>query len=77
LEYCCRDQAVLREQYYLDLLQPEYMAALFLKKGRPLKKAGSRLGSKHSLEANRIRAEEHKVKHIEHLKRLNSSPEQK
>lgn len=41
LEYCDRDKAISREQYFLDLLNPEYNI---------LKKAGSRLGSKHSLE---------------------------
>ena len=41
LEYCEPSEAVLREQYYLDLLKPEYNI---------LKKAGSLLGFKHSPE---------------------------
>jgi len=39
LEYCNKDEAVVREQYYLDLLNPEY---------NTLKKAGSTLGFRHS-----------------------------
>ena len=39
LEYCNKDEAVAREQYYLDLLNPEYNI---------LKKAGSTLGFRHS-----------------------------
>ena len=39
LEYCESSEAVLREQYYLDLLKPEYNI---------LSTAGSWLGSKHS-----------------------------
>jgi group I intron endonuclease len=39
LEYCNKDEAVAREQYYLDLLNPEY---------NTLKKAGSTLGAKRS-----------------------------
>jgi group I intron endonuclease len=73
LEYCDGDQAISREQYYLDLLNPEYNI---------LKKAGSRLGSKHSSEAiakmkNRILTVEQKAKHREHLARLNLRSEQK
>ena len=73
LEYCDGDQAISREQYFLDLLNPEYNI---------LKKAGSRLGSKHSSEAiakmkNRILTVEQKAKHREHLARLNLRPEQK
>jgi len=41
LEYCTKENAISREQYYLDLLNPEYNI---------LKIAGSRLGSKHSEE---------------------------
>lgn len=39
LEYCNRDDAIYREQYYMDLLKPEYNV---------LKKAGSSLGFRHS-----------------------------
>jgi group I intron endonuclease len=39
LEYCEKKEAVLREQYYLDLFEPEYNI---------LKVAGSTLGFKHS-----------------------------
>jgi len=41
MEYCDKEKVVLREQYYLDLLQPEYNI---------LKTAGSCLGRKASLE---------------------------
>jgi group I intron endonuclease len=41
LEYCEPDVLIKREQYYLDTLKCEYNI---------LKKAGSRLGCKHSLE---------------------------
>jgi group I intron endonuclease len=40
LEYCEADVLIEREQYYLDLLKPEYNI---------LKAANSRIGSKHSL----------------------------
>ena len=39
LEYCDPSEAVLREQYYIDLLNPDYNI---------LKFAGSTLGYKHS-----------------------------
>ena len=42
LEYCDPNQVLKREQYYFDLLKPEYNI---------LKKAGSSLGFKHSKEA--------------------------
>ena len=42
LEYCTASLCIDREQYYLDLLQPEYNI---------LKKAGSSLGYRHSEEA--------------------------
>jgi hypothetical protein len=42
LEYCSPDEALKREQYYFDLLKPEYNI---------LKKAGSNLGRKHSTES--------------------------
>ena len=41
LEYCNKNELIAKEQYYLDLLTPEYNI---------LKKAGSSLGFKHSLE---------------------------
>lgn len=41
LEYCDKDEVLSREQYYLDLLKPEYNV---------LKKAGSSLGFTHSEE---------------------------
>jgi hypothetical protein len=41
LEYCAADKCLEREQYYLDILQPEYNI---------LHLAGSRLGTKHSEE---------------------------
>jgi len=41
LEYCDIDKCIEREQYYLDLIQPEFNI---------LKKADSRLGSNHSEE---------------------------
>jgi group I intron endonuclease len=40
LEYCEVDILIEREQYYLDILKPEYNI---------LKAANSRIGSKHSL----------------------------
>jgi group I intron endonuclease len=39
LEYCNRSDAIIREQYYLDLCKPEYNL---------LKVAGSRLGYIHT-----------------------------
>jgi len=45
IEYCKPDLLIKREQYYIDLLQPEYNI---------LKVAGSRLGFKHS-EATKIK----------------------
>jgi hypothetical protein len=42
LEYCSRDTVISREQYYLDLLSPEYNI---------LDKAGSSAGYKHTEEA--------------------------
>jgi len=39
LEFCNKDETLAREQYYLDLLLPEYNL---------LKQAANRLGSKHS-----------------------------
>ena len=82
LEYCDIDQLTPREQYYLDLLNPEYNI---------LTVAGSRSGHKHYKEArakmrakaltperlsnlNRIR-EKFKSKILNHLKLLNINPE--
>ena len=76
LEYCDADKAVAREQYYLGLLQPLYNI---------LPTAGSNFGYKHSEKTKaqikskmktRVWTEEQKTKRLEHLKRLNSSPEQ-
>jgi group I intron endonuclease len=69
LEYCQPTEAVSREQYYLDLLKPEYNI---------LKTAGSSLGFKHSDETiAKIRAytltSEQKAKQLEHLEKLHSS----
>ncbi|RKF61146.1 putative intron-encoded endonuclease bI1 [Erysiphe neolycopersici] len=41
LEFCDKDEVIVREQYYLDLFKPEYNI---------LKKAGSSLGFTHSFE---------------------------
>lgn len=73
LEYCDPSEAIPREQYYLDLLKPEYNVLLI---------AGSRLGYKHSPETiekfkNRRFTLEHKTKLLAHLKSHNSSLEQK
>ena len=64
-----------REQYWIDLLKPEYNI---------LKIAGSRLGAKHTLEAiDKIKAaalnrsEEALAKNLKHLNKLNSSQEHK
>ena len=69
LEYCDNKETLIREQYYLDALNPEYNI---------LKKAGSALGYKHSEEAQikmrgpRNRSLEHTRKLKEHIYRLNS-----
>lgn len=42
LEYCSPEDVIKREQYYIDLLKPEYNINLV---------AGSRLGTKHSAES--------------------------
>lgn len=41
LEYCNKDTIIIRDNYYIDILKPEYNI---------LKKAGSRLGFRHSPE---------------------------
>ncbi len=75
LEYCEPSVLIEREQYYIDLLNPEYNI---------LKIAGSRLGAKHTLEAiAKIKAgalnrsKEALAKNLEHLKKLNYSQEHK
>jgi group I intron endonuclease len=82
LEYCEPKKCIEREQYYLDLLKPEYNI---------LKNAGSLLGFKHSEETKakfkgRKHSEETKAKmrekaltpeRLEHLKIYNSSQEHK
>jgi group I intron endonuclease len=45
LEYCELDILIEREQYYMDLLKPEYNI---------LKAANSRIGSKHSLKTRAL-----------------------
>jgi group I intron endonuclease len=45
LEYCNKDEILSKEQYYMDLLKPEYNI---------LTKAGSRLGFKHSEETKAL-----------------------
>lgn len=73
LEYCPAEKCIEREQYYLDLLHPEYNV---------LKKAGSLLGFKHSDKTisnlkNRIWTLEDKAKRLAHLKIWHSDPELK
>jgi group I intron endonuclease len=75
LEYCEPSVLIEREQYYIDLLNPEYNI---------LKIAGSRLGAKHTIEAiAKIKAgalnrsKEALAKNLEHLNKLNSSQEHK
>jgi group I intron endonuclease len=72
LEYCVPTLAVQREQYYLDLLQPEY---------NTLKIAGSSLGFKHSELTmakfrNRVLTSEQKDRLKKHLASHNASIEQ-
>lgn len=71
LEYCQPSELIKREQYYLDLLKPEYNI---------LKVAGSSLGVKRRKEtiakikaAALNRSEETLAKNREHLKKLNAS----
>jgi len=75
LEHCKPSESIRREQYYLDLLKPEYNV---------LKVAGSCLGIKRSIETiEKIRAialsrsEEVLAKNREHLKILNASQKHK
>ena len=70
IEYCAPEKAIIREQYFMDLICPEYNI---------LSKAGSSLGHLHS-EETKVKmslawTEERKAKHLEHLNRLNSSKE--
>lgn len=71
LEYCDPEKAVVREQYFLDLISPEYNILL---------KAGSSQGHLHSSETKVKMSQawtlERKAKHLERLNRLNSSKEQ-
>lgn len=75
LEYCEPSVLIEREQYWIDLLKPEYNI---------LKIAGSRLGAKHTLEAiDKIKAaalnrsEEALAKNLKHLNKLNFNQEYK
>lgn len=69
LEYCDRSIAVSREQYYIDLLNPEYNI---------LKKAGSSLGYKHSEETiEKLRAFAVRPDNLEKLKNFHASLAQK
>lgn len=75
LEYCNPSELIEREQYYIDLLKPEYNI---------LKVAGSSLGVKRSIETiAKIRAgalsrsEEALAKNREHLRVLNASQKHK
>ena len=76
LEYCAPDKCIKREQYYLNLLKPEYNI---------LNTAGSLLGFKHSNETKAKKSAylktlyaniKFKAKRLEQLKRLHSNPEQ-
>jgi group I intron endonuclease len=55
LEYCCPNKVIEREQYYIDLLKPEYNI---------LKMAGSCLGYKHTKETKKLLSD--KLKGREH-----------
>lgn len=75
LEYCEPSELIKREQYYIDLLKPEYNI---------LKVAGSNLGIKRNAETvEKIRAaalnrtEEALAKNRAHLKNLNASQKHK
>jgi group I intron endonuclease len=73
LEYCDADKAISREQYFIELLKPEYNI---------LKIAGSLLGFKHSEETlakfqGRNLTANQKAKLSEHLKNLNNSQKAK
>ena len=70
LEYCTPDKVIEREQYFIDLLKPEYNI---------LTTAGSSLGHLHTDETKAKMSlawtEERKKKHLEFLNRLNASQE--
>lgn len=73
LEYCNVSEVILREQYYIDLLKPEYNI---------LPKAGSTLGYKHTEETkakfkSRVISPEHRLKIKKHIAFLTSSDEHK
>jgi len=75
IEYCNRSDAIIREQYFLDLCKPEYNL---------LKIAGSSLGYIHTentlakMRDSRLNwTEEQKAKVLDHLKIHNSSVEQR
>lgn len=69
LEYCNKEDVLIREQYYLDLLKPEYNI---------LKVAGSPLGYKHAEEDKekmrgpRSLSPEHLAKIKSHISKLNA-----
>lgn len=69
LEYCNKEDCIIREQYYIDLLKPEYNV---------LSTAGSLLGYKHSEEAKakmkgpRNLSLEHLTKIKNHINQMNS-----
>ena len=67
IEYCDKSEVVLREQYYIDLLNPEYNI---------LSTAGSSLGFKHSEETKAKISlgwtEERKAKHLNRLHSIQS-----
>lgn len=68
LEYCDTHTLLVREQYYIDKLMPEYNI---------LTKAGSSLGFKHSEKTKlkmSIKTKDHLEKTRSHLKNLNSKP---
>jgi len=69
LEYCEESLVISREQYYMDLLNPEYNI---------LKKAASSLGYKHSEETlAKMRARAAGPENLKKLKVLNASKAQK
>lgn len=68
LEYCKISNLIEKEQYYLDLLKPEYNILL---------KAGSSLGFKHSEKTKlylKTKTPEHLVKIKNNIAKLNASP---
>ena len=70
LEFCSAENCIRREQYYLNLLGPEYNI---------LKVAGSLLGFKHSkktidkLKSSKL-TEDQKIRQLQGLKRVNANP---